>query len=140
MHGFPLDWNLWTIDAWPDKLAEIEARDRTCPSGSPRSASCSFGAEEVQEFGLHRTAELLIGRVPRIFWYCLYDLPQTWPATTRHSEAEGSSYYRHFYMGLLREDGTPKRAAGVLRDYAPALGICSGSTSTITGSTMRRDG
>jgi len=23
VHGFPLDWNLWPLDAWPDKLAEI---------------------------------------------------------------------------------------------------------------------
>ena len=29
----------------------------------------TFGAEEVQVFGLQRTAELLIGRVPRIHWY-----------------------------------------------------------------------
>src|ERR1700709_55333 len=25
VHGFPLDWNLWSIDAWPDKLKEIQA-------------------------------------------------------------------------------------------------------------------
>ena len=25
VHGFPLDWNLWPIDAWPEKLAEIAA-------------------------------------------------------------------------------------------------------------------
>ena len=24
VHGFPLDWNLWQIDEWPAKLAEIE--------------------------------------------------------------------------------------------------------------------
>ena len=24
VHGFPLDWNLWPIHAWPDKVAEIE--------------------------------------------------------------------------------------------------------------------
>ena len=63
---------------------------------------------------MRRTAELLIGRAPRIHWYSLFDLPHAWPATTRHKEAEGSSYYRHFYMGLLREDGTPKRAASKL--------------------------
>ena len=34
---------------------------------------------------------------------------------SRHREAEGSSYYRHFYMGLIREDGSPKPA---LEDYA----------------------
>jgi beta-xylosidase len=84
----------------------------------------TFGAEEVQAFGVERTAELLIGRVPRIHWYSLYDLPQAWPATTRHKEAEGSSYYRHFYMGLLREDGTPKPAFDQFKRFAPELGIC----------------
>ena len=78
----------------------------------------------MQEFGLRRTAELLVGRAPRIHWYSLYDLPQAWPATTRHKEAEGSSYYRHFSMGLLREDGTPKRAARRFAEFAPDLGIC----------------
>ena len=68
----------------------------------------SFGAEEVQAWGIKRSAELLRHRSPRIHWYSLYDLPTAWEATTRHREAEGSSYYRHFHMGLLREDGTPK--------------------------------
>ena len=54
----------------------------------------------------------------------MFDLPRTWPATTRHREAEGSSYYRHFYMGLLREDGTPKRALQHFHEYTPALGLC----------------
>src|SRR6185312_12169149 len=84
----------------------------------------SFGAEEVQEFGLRKTAELLIGRAERIHWYSLFDLPRAWPATTRHREAEGSSYYRHFYMGLLREDGAPKLALRHFSNYTPELGIC----------------
>jgi beta-xylosidase len=84
----------------------------------------SFGAEEVQEFGLARTLELLMGRSPRIHWYSLYDLPREWPATTRHREQEGSSYYRHFYMGLLRQDGTPKRALRHFSRYTPEVGIC----------------
>src|SRR5919109_3768157 len=25
LHGFPLDWNLWSIHEWPDKLEEIRA-------------------------------------------------------------------------------------------------------------------
>ena len=25
VHGFPMDWNHWTIHEWPDKLREIEA-------------------------------------------------------------------------------------------------------------------
>ena len=115
VHGFPLDWNLWPINAWPDKIAEIEAVCADKPIWVTEVGVGSFGAEEVQVFGVNRTAELLIGRVPRIFWYSLFDLPQAWGATTRHREAEGSSYYRHFYMGLIREDGTPKQA---LEDYA----------------------
>jgi len=123
VHGFPLDWNLWPMDAWPQKLAEIAAVT-DLPIWVSECGASSFGAEEVQEFGLHRTAELLIERAPRIHWYSLFDLPQAWPATTRHKEAEGSSYYRHFYMGLLKEDGTPKRAARHFADYTPGLGIC----------------
>ena len=78
----------------------------------------------MQEFGLRRTAELLRGRAARVHWYSLYDLPRAWPATTRHREAEGSSYYRHFYMGLLREDGTPKLALKHFAEFTPELGIC----------------
>jgi beta-xylosidase len=123
VHGFPLDWNLWMIEEWPAKLEEIAAVGGL-PVWVSEVGASSFGAEEVQEFGLQRTAELLIGRTPRIHWYSLYDLPKAWPATTRHREAEGSSYYRHFYMGLLREDGTRKRAAARCADYTPELGIC----------------
>jgi beta-xylosidase len=115
VHGFPLDWNLWPLSAWPDKIAEIEAAVPGKPVWVTEVGVSSFGAEEVQQFGVKRTAELLAGRVPRIFWYSLFDLPQAWGATTRHREAEGSSYYRHFYLGLIRADGTPKPA---LDDYA----------------------
>ena len=123
VHGFPLDWNLWQIHDWPAKLDEIKAViDR--PLWVSEVGVSSFGAEEVQEFGLKRTAELLVGRAERIHWYSLYDLPQAWPATTRHKEAEGSSYYRHFHMGLLKEDGTPKCALADFPRYTPELGIC----------------
>jgi beta-xylosidase len=118
VHGFPLDWNLWPIHAWPDKIAEIEAVTNK-PVWVTEVGVGSFGAEEVQVFGVQKTAELLVGRVPRIFWYSLFDLPMAWGAETRHREAEGSSYYRHFYMGLIREDGTPKPA---LDDYAKVAG------------------
>ena len=123
VHGFPLDWNLWPIDQWPDKIAEIEAATEL-PVWVTEVGVSSFGAEEVQDFGLRRTAELLMGRVARIHWYSLYDLPRAWEATTRHREAEGSSYYRHFYMGLLREDGTPKMAADQFGEHTPEMGIC----------------
>ncbi|HYD88112.1 MAG TPA: hypothetical protein VEA80_11595 [Vitreimonas sp.] len=123
VHGFPLDWNLWTIDEWPAKLDEIRAvTDK--PVWVTEVGVSSFGAEEVQKWGLARTAELLIGRTPRIHWYSLYDLPRTWEATTRHKEAEGSSYYRHFHMGLLREDGAPKQALALYGDYAGDVGLC----------------
>jgi beta-xylosidase len=123
VHGFPLDWNLWQIDEWPNKIQEI--RNVTgLPIWISEVGASSFGAEEVQAWGLKRTAELLIGRVPRIHWYSLYDLPRAWEATTRHREAEGSSYYRHFHMGLLREDGTPKFALKDFERYTPDLGIC----------------
>jgi beta-xylosidase len=123
VHGFPLDWNHWPIDAWPERLGEIRA-----VTGKPiwvsEVGASSFGAEEVQEFGLRRSAELLRGKVPRIHWYSLFDLPRDWPATTRHREAEGSAYYRHFYMGLVREDGTEKRALRLFREFTPELGLC----------------
>jgi len=123
VHGFPLDWNHWTIDEWPNKLQEI--RDVTSlPVWVSEVGASTFGAEEVQEFGLRRSAELLIDRVPRIHWYSLYDLPAAWPATTRHREAEGSAYYRHFHMGLLDECGNAKRALWQFADYTPALGVC----------------
>ena len=83
----------------------------------------SFGAEEVQVFGVEKTAELLIGRVPNVYWYSLFDLPHSWGAETRHREAEGSSYYRHFYMGLIREDGTPKPSLETYRKYAGEMGL-----------------
>ena len=123
VHGFPLDWNLWSIQEWPDKLEEIRAAT-SLPLWVSEVGVSSFGAEEVQAWGLERTAELLIGRAERIHWYSLYDLPRTWEATTRHKEAEGSSYYRHFHMGLLREDGTPKQALDRFLRYTPQMGLC----------------
>ena len=123
VHGFPLDWNHWTIREWPDKIAEIRGvTDK--PIWVSEVGASSFGAEEVQDFGLQKTAELLLPSVDHVYWYSLFDLPKAWPATTRHRESEGSSYYRHFYMGLFREDGQPKLAAERFREYAPAMGIC----------------
>ncbi len=107
IHGFPLDWNHWQIDEWPAKIAEAE-QVAGRPVWVTEVGVSSFGAEEVAQFGLRRTLELIRGKTSRIHWYSLFDLPPTWPAETRHKEAEGSSYYRHYYLGLLRHDGTPK--------------------------------
>jgi beta-xylosidase len=122
VHGFPLDWNHWCIDEWPSRLQEA-----TDVAGKPvwvaEVGVSSFGAEEVQQFGLERTISLLRGRAERIHWYSLFDLPPDWPAETRHREGEGSSYYRHYYLGLLRHDGSPKLAEAVFpRDGS--LGLC----------------
>lgn len=120
LHGFPLDWNHWPIRAWPKKLAEAEAVTKA-PVWVSEAGASSFGADEVQQFGLATTAQLLRGRAERVYWYSLLDLPPAWEATTRHRESEGSAYYRHYYMGLIRADGTPKPA---LADFPSDWGLC----------------
>lgn len=120
VHGFPLDWNHWQINDWPQKIEEIKAVT-ALPVWVTEVGASTFGADEVQVFGLQRTTELLLGAVERVFWYSLFDLPPTWEATTRHKESEGSSYYRHFYMGLIRADGTPKPS---LDYFDPRMGVC----------------
>ena len=119
VHGFPLDWNHWSIHQWPEKIEEIR-RVAQRPVWATEVGVSSFGAEEVQLFGLQRSVELLRS-VERVHWYSLFDLPATWTATTRHKEAEGSAYYRHYYMGLLKEDGAPKLSAA---HFPPGMGIC----------------
>jgi len=120
VHGFPLDWNHWKIDEWPQQVSDIE-RVSGMPVWATEVGVSTFGADEVQTFGLRRTAELLLERVERLYWYSLLDLPPEWEATTRHKESEGSAYYRHFYMGLVRPDGTAKPAAA---HFNPEMGIC----------------
>ncbi len=123
VHGFPLDWNLWDVDEWPQKLRSIqEVTD--LPVWVSEVGVSTFACEEAQEYGLLRTAELLVGRAERIHWYSLFDLPRAWGATTRHREREGSSYFRHFHMGLFRADGTPKRAQRRFAEFTPELGVC----------------
>jgi beta-xylosidase len=51
VHGFPLDWNLWSIHDWPAKLEEIKAvTDK--PVWVSEVGVSTFGADEVQVFGL----------------------------------------------------------------------------------------
>ena len=110
VHGFPLDWNHWQLSEWPERIREAHE-----VSGKPvwvtEIGVSSFGAEEVQVFGLQRSLDLLEGRVERVHWYSLFDLPPSWAAETRHKEAEGSAYYRHYYLGLIKASGEPKLAA-----------------------------
>ena len=121
VHGFPLDWNHWNIHEWPRKIDEIRAVARGKAVWVSEAGASSFGAEEVQIFGLLKTAELLLPLVERVHWYSLFDLPSTWTATTRHREAEGSAYYRHYYMGLIREDGSAKPPSA---QFPAGMGIC----------------
>ena len=123
VHGFPLDWNLWQIQEWPQKIDEIR-RVTDLPVWVCEVGVSTFGAEEVQAWGLKRTAELLIGRRRTFTGTASRSAATPGRRTTRHREAEGSSYYRHFYMGLLREDGSPKPALGAFSRFTPELGIC----------------
>lgn len=123
VHGFPLDWNLWPLDEWPRKLASIRAVTER-PVWVTEVGISSFANDAVQAFGLRRSAEVLRGQAERVHWYSLFDLPCEWGAMTRHKKAEGSSYFRHFHMGLVRPDGTPKPAFRVFRELDGELGIC----------------
>jgi beta-xylosidase len=122
VHGFPLDWNHWQLSEWPERIAE--AADVT---GKPiwvlEVGASSFGAEEVQAFAMQRTLDLIRSKTERIHWYSLFDLPPSWPAETRHKEAEGSSYYRHYYLGLVKCDGTPKLSADLF-PVDGSVGLC----------------
>lgn len=118
VHGFPLDWNLWSLDEWPAKLSEVRAEFGK-PVWITETGVSSFGSEATAEWGLRRARSLLAGE--RVFWYTLLDLAPQFEATTRHKQAEGSSYWRHFHFGLLRADGTPKRG---VEAWGPEFGIC----------------
>ena len=122
VHGFPLDWNHWQLEEWPDRIAEA-AEVSGKPVWVTEVGVSSFGAEEVQAFGLERTLQLLRGRAERVHWYSLFDLPPSWPAETRHKEAEGSAYYRHYYLGLVKNDGSPKLAVEKFPDDG-SIGFC----------------
>lgn len=121
IHGFPIDWDVWQIHEWPQRVAEIEAVT-DLPVWVTEVGTSSLGADEVQVFGLERTTALLKPRVERVFWYSLFDLPCAWPATiSPHEPRSGSNYHRHYHMGLIREDGTPKPAAAC---FDADIGIC----------------
>jgi beta-xylosidase len=118
VHGFPLDWNLWPIEEWPERIEAVR-REFGKPVWVTETGVSSYASEAVGEWGLRRAQALLRGE--QVYWYSLMDLPPRYEATTRHKRAEGSSYLRHFHFGLLRWDGTPKRALGA---FSPEMGIC----------------
>jgi beta-xylosidase len=120
IHCFPFDWHLWQVREWPDKVAELR-QHTTKPFWATEVGVSSFGCEEVQVLGLQKTLQTLPPLVDEVFWYSLYDLPFAISATTRHKEAEGSAYYRHYHFGLLDQHGTPKLA---LKHFPPEFGLC----------------
>ncbi|MEX2572021.1 MAG: beta-xylosidase [Gemmatimonadota bacterium] len=118
VHGFPYDWNLWPLEEWPERLAQLRAEfDR--PVWVTETGVSSYAGEDIGAWGLRRSREILGGE--KVYWYTLLDLAPEREATTRHKQAEGSSYWRHFHFGLLRYDGTPKKA---IDEFSPDLGIC----------------
>lgn len=123
VHGFPFDWNHWNIHAWPEKLAEVRrVTDR--PGWVTEVGVSTFGADELQEMGLDITAALLANRAERVHWYSLFDLPQAWLAVAHKACLHDSEYSRHFHMGLIRQDSTPKPALRRFAELTPAPGIC----------------
>jgi beta-xylosidase len=118
VHAFPFDWNLWPIQEWPNRLDELRSEFRK-PVWITETGVSSFASEDTAAWGLRRSLELLSGE--RVYWYTLLDLHPAVEATTRHKEAEGSAYFRHLHFGLLRADGTPKKA---LDSWSPEFGIC----------------
>jgi beta-xylosidase len=118
VHGFPLDWNLWPLEEMPEKIDALHS-EFGLPVWVTETGVSSFASEDIARWGLQRMREVL--RDQTVFWYTLMDLAPEREATTRHKQAEGSSYWRHFHFGLLRHDGTPKKS---LEAYDPELGIC----------------
>jgi hypothetical protein len=85
VHGFPLDWNLWPIHEWPDRIAEIEAVAPDHEIWATEVGVGSFGAEEVQVFGSRqdrgaaaraRAARLLVFAVRSAAKLGSHDAPQ----------------------------------------------------------------
>lgn len=118
LHGFPLDWNLWPLEEWPQKLDAVRAEFGK-PVWITETGVSSYSTEETAAWGLRRCRALL--QRERVFWYTLLDLPPAFEASTRHKQNEGSAYWRHFHFGLLRHDGTPKKA---LAEFSPDFGLC----------------
>jgi beta-xylosidase len=135
VHGFPLDWNHWKLDEWPAKLAEIQAAT-SLPVWVTEVGVSTFGAEEVQEFGLQRTAQLLKGAcracIGTAFTICRA------PGRRRPGIARRKAPLLPALLhGLLREDGTPKAACEHFAEHAPRWASANGSTLRITGSMKR---
>ena len=120
VHGFPLDWNHWQINEWPSKIAEIRAVTGL-PVWVTEVGVSTFGADEVQVFGIQRTSDLLLPIVENVFWYSLLDLPPTWEATT----APQGERRQQLLSPLLHGPHTRRRYTQTTAEYFnPQMGIC----------------
>ena len=99
----------------------------------------TFGAEEVQAWGLRRTAELLIGRAPRIHWYSLYDLPRDLGGDDAPQGGRGLVLLPPLPHGAAARGrhAEAARCEDFARLRARRWASASGSTSRTTGSTRR---
>lgn len=120
VHGYPYDWDTWRVDQWP-KVLEDTVHAADVPVWVTEVGVSSFGADEPQELGMRLTAGMLAGRTPRIYWYCLYDLP---PQPVSDRSPRSARHARHAQMGLVRNDNTPKPACRVFAELTPLFGIC----------------
>jgi beta-xylosidase len=91
LHGFPLDWDLWPIDAWPAKIEEMREVARGKPIWTSEVGVSSLGSEQVQAWGWTR--------------------PQPCPAAARPA----SSGIR---CSICRANGGPARATAARRAAA----------------------
>ena len=123
VHGFPLDWNHWTINEWPSKIDEIRAVTKL-PVWVSEVGVSTFGAEEVQEFGLASHGGTANGSSranslvqPLRFAPCV---------ACDHAPSRSGRLFvlSALLYGLLREDGTPKLALKQFHNYTPEFGIC----------------
>lgn len=118
VHGFPMDWNLWPMEEWPEQIAGVR-EEFGRPVWVTETGVSSFASGSKAAWGMRRMKEVLAGE--KVYWYTLLDLEPDVEATTRHKQAEGSGYWRHFHFGLLTHDGSPKP---MLDEYDASLGIC----------------
>lgn len=125
VHGFPLDWNRWHVDEWPDRVAAVRRVAAGKRIWTTEVGASSFVSPALQAWALDRTMAVLLPHVERLYWYALMDLPEAWEATTRHRELEGSAYYRHFRMGVYDPLGCAKPSARALERWAAkGAGVC----------------
>ena len=119
--AFRLTGIIRQINEWPERVREA-AEVSHKPVWVTEVGVSSFGAQGAA-FRIGADPILIKGRVERIHWYSLFDLPPTWPAETRHKEAEGSSYYDTTISDCWSTKGSSKLAAASFPSDG-TVGLC----------------